>query len=70
MTSGVNGAALTTLRRQGLDVDGNPVSSYWKARIEAEERRVRVHELEAEIEYLCNLVEDVRAEKEAENGKS
>ena len=27
-----------------------------------------IGELEAEIEYLCNLVEDVRAEKEAENG--
>jgi len=40
------------MRKQGLDASGQPVSSYWKARIEAEEGRVRVQELEEEIAQL------------------
>lgn len=47
---------LEKMRKLGLDAEGVPISSYWKARIEAEEGRVLVKELTAEITTLRSNV--------------
>jgi hypothetical protein len=47
-----NGMTLREMKQQGLNEHGQPVSSYWKARIEAEEGRVRVRELEDQLDLL------------------
>ena len=53
MQSAVNDATLIAMRKQGLDDKGTPISSYWKARIEAEERRVQIQELQATPDKEC-----------------